>query len=372
MTSKELVRGLDDLKRGPEIQGLLIAMGPAAIEALTRFLLGPPSLHAQPRMLAAEALGAIGGPRAVAALVAALHHADLAALPLGIRLSEEAVLSCVARELGRLGDRSATPPLLQALRRFHLVEAGRALLGFGDTRAVPFLVECLDDAFIRERAADVLRQFREAAVDALIGGLQRREPSEDAEARWNVERRAACGRLLGEIGNHRAEPALRASLTAEAGEVRVAASLALARLEREAAPEVVAALVEGLASDDPSVVADCGEALTWLGPSAVPAVVAALTSEASRVEARGELTPGRPLRAMARTLGQMREPGARALSWLARHRSPLVRGLAVAHIHSTSPLLVKRVVWAALTDPDMRVRNTAAARLRALEAVSHG
>lgn len=50
MTPEEVVRGLDDLQRGPEIQGLLIAMGPAAVEALTRFLLGPPSLHAQPRM----------------------------------------------------------------------------------------------------------------------------------------------------------------------------------------------------------------------------------------------------------------------------------------------------------------------------------
>jgi hypothetical protein len=47
----------------------LIAYGQAAVDPLAAYLLGPPTAHPQPRMLAAEVLGAIGGARAAQALV---------------------------------------------------------------------------------------------------------------------------------------------------------------------------------------------------------------------------------------------------------------------------------------------------------------
>jgi HEAT repeat protein len=363
----DLIRGLDDLKRGPEVQLLLISLGEAAIASLARYLLGPPSLHAQPRMLAAEALGAIGGPSAVRALAAALVVGDLAALPLPLRLSEEAVRNCSARELGRLGDRSAVDALLQALRRFHLVEAGAALARFRDARAIPPLVDCLDDPFIRERAAVTLLEFGQDAAAALIDGLHRRESRDGMETAPSVERRAVCARLLGEIKDRRGEAVLLASLGEEAREVRTAAAIALPRMGASAGSEdLMGALIDGLRSDDPTLADECGEALAAFRGAAVRALVDALGIEAERANAEGDHAPSRPLLAMARTLGRMGEPGLRALVSLARHASPLVRGVAVANLGRAHSALARSVIVRAVKDPDVRVRRTAIAMLESI------
>jgi HEAT repeat protein len=339
-------------------------MGGAAVEPLARFLLGPPSLHAQPRTLAAEALGLIGGTRAVDALIAALLAGDIADLPHVLRLSEEAVRNCVARELGRLGDPRAIEPLLEALRRFHLVEAGAALGRFGEVRAVPSLIDCLEDSFIRERAATVLLEFGPDALGPLIESVGRRRARDGDELRPSRERRAACTRLLGELRNPDAEAPLVACLTDEAQEVRVAAGLALSRLAPGARDlEVIPALVEGLRGRDPLVSDECVEALGSVGPAAVPAVVEALTVEAARLQAQSEPHPSAALRSTARALGQMGAPGGEALLFLVGHPSPLVRGLAVANL-GKSPVAGARVALRrALRDPDLRVRLTAVAFL---------
>ena len=87
-----LVRGLGDLSRGAEIQVLLISLGKPSVPALTRFLLGPPELHPQPRLLAAQALGHIGGGGAVRALIAAMCRGPIPALSAVLTFSEEAAL----------------------------------------------------------------------------------------------------------------------------------------------------------------------------------------------------------------------------------------------------------------------------------------
>ena len=63
-----------------------------------------------------------------------------------------------------VSDRCAAP-LLYALCRFQLVEARRAFLRFGDSGAIPYLVECLSDGRVRQSAAAVLLEFgQEASV----------------------------------------------------------------------------------------------------------------------------------------------------------------------------------------------------------------
>lgn len=306
---EDLVLALDDLKRGPEAQLLLISLGEGAIDALARYLLGPPSLHSQPRVLAAEALGAIGGARAIAALATVLVAGDLRSLPLPLRLSEEAVRSCVARELGRAGATGARDALLDALHRFHLVDTGAVLPRFGDGRPVPDLLDCLDDAFLRERATVALREYGSVAADALLEGLERRDLRQGAEPRWSIERRAACARLLGEIGAPRAEPALTAALAEEAREVRVAAAVALSTLGRGAAPALVTTLVDGLRSGNRGAADDCEDALASLGAPAIPGILAALAREAERADAALERVPSGVLRTLARAL---RDTDARA------------------------------------------------------------
>jgi HEAT repeat protein len=236
MTPEQLVQALEDLQRGPEAQVRLVILGESAVAPLARFLLGPPGLHAQPRMLAAEALGLIGGARAAEALAAALVAGDLASLDPVVRLSEEAVREVMARELGQLGAPAAVEPLVEALQRFRLVEAGLALARLREPRAVPLLVECLEDPFRRERAGAALVEFGPVGVDALIESLRERRMFDGDEVRPSLERRAESARLLGELGDPRAEPALRESLTDGARDVRVAAAVALARLGRDGKP----------------------------------------------------------------------------------------------------------------------------------------
>ncbi len=362
---EDLVLALDDLKRGPEAQFLLISLGEGAIDALARYLLGAPSLHSQPRVLAAEALGAIGGASASAALGMVLVAGDLRSLPLPLRLSEEAVRSCVARELGRAGAIGARAALPAALHRFHLVDAGAVLARFGDGRAIPDLVDCLDDAFLRERATVALREYGSVAVNSLLEGLKRGKLRDGAELRWSIERRAACARLLGEIGEPKVESALTAALAEEAREVRVAAAVALSRLGRGAAPALVTALVDGLRSEDRGAADDCEDALASLGAPATAGILAALAHEAERAGAALERAPSAVLRALARALRRAGAPGVRALASLARHTNPLVRGAVVANLGHSESALAESVVARALRDTDARVRRTAGAVLEA-------
>jgi HEAT repeat protein len=362
-----LVDALDDLARGDHVQALLILRGREAIAPLARFLLRGPSLHPQPRMRAAEALAAIGGDDAIAALVHGLTVGDPPSLPLVYRLPEEAVRGAVARALGDLGAPGAADALLDALTRLHLIDAGAALARLGDTRAVPPLVACLDDPALRERAAAVLVHFGAAALDAVIDGLERHALSAEDEPLWSVERRARCARVLGDLRDGRAGPALRGALRDAHAAVRIEAALALTRLYgRRAGADVAPALLEGLHGDALPLVDDCVEALVTLGAVAVPLLVGALTGETAAEEARGERMPGRAACAMARALGQLGATAEAALARLAEHRQPFVRALAVAHLGVGASERATRVFRRALRDRDARVRRTAAARLKEL------
>jgi HEAT repeat protein len=358
---ERLAAGLEDLKRGPEAQLRLIACGPAAIAPLARFLAGPPGLHPQPRMLAAQALGAIGGPEAVQALGAALVADTLDQVSPAVRLSEEAVRATIASELGALGDRSAIGPLLVALRRWHLVAAGEALLGFGESRAIPSLVEALRDPFSSERASRVLVGFGDRAVPALVAVLAGGERVDGRETPPSVEQRRHAARLLGTIGDPRSRPALTAALGDETPEVRTAAAIALSADPSAAdPPAVVPVLVEAVGAPDWFAREDASEALLRVGPAAVDPLVRRL------VDGAATGVPLAALHAVARTLARLGSSGAAALAALARHEHPIVRGLALAHVPAAQPA-GRALLERARHDPEPRVRRTAEARLRSRE-----
>jgi HEAT repeat protein len=359
-----LVHGLEDLRRGSEIQGLLISIGEPAVPALTHFLLRPPELHPQPRVLAAEALGTIGGRRAIRALLAALCRPLNPSLSQALALSEEAVQNAAARELGSIGDPATAGPLLYALRRAHLIEAGRALRRFHDTRAITVLVDCLNDPFIHERAAGILFEFGRDAVAPLIAALRERTERDGLEAPRSVERREGCARLLGALGDPQAEAVLRESLADPIREVRTAAAVALARV----APSVdladrIPVLIEGLG--DRLMADDCMEALLTRPGSALPALVDAMHAEAAQVDGLDARTPSRRLRAMMRTVARAGgDGGKRVLLRLAFDANPLLRGLALGHLARLDAPLSAPLVVECLRDPDARVRRTAIACAR--------
>lgn len=358
-----LVAGLADLHGGVQTQLLLIAVGEPAVPALTHFLLGPPDLHPQPRVLAAETLGMIGGPRAARALVAAMCRGPIARLTPQLALSEETVRNAAARGLGRIGDPTTAGPLLYALRRYHLIEAGRALHSFGDTRAIPYLVECLGDSFASGRATAALLEFGLDAVDALIEGLRRRDARDGEPTPRSIERRTCCARLLGALRAPRAEPALRESLEDPSPDVRIAVAVALTRAAPDTEPtRTVPALIEGLA--DLRAVDDCAEALLTKPEATLPPLMGAIYSEAAMLRALRARAPSRRLRAMVRILGRAGTGGERMLAHLAADPDPLVGGLALGHLAHVNATLAAPLVEEALRSADVRIRRTAEACAR--------
>ena len=105
------------------------------------------------RAAAAEALGAIGDPQAVPALIQALGDSD------------SAVRRAAAEALGKLGDPQAIPALIQALGdsdRDVRRAAAEALGAIGDPQAVPALIQALGDDWddARRAARQAIRQIQ--------------------------------------------------------------------------------------------------------------------------------------------------------------------------------------------------------------------
>lgn len=261
---------LDDLSRNREALALLILQGQRAVPVLADVLLGPPSSIPEPRRLAAEGLGAIGGEAAVGALIQVLTLHDIRRLDPVLRLAEEAVRNRAAEELGKIGDRRAVEPLLYALAHEGLREAMGALARFKEERAIPHLVRRLEDPCDRAAAAAALITFGRAAVPALQETLRGRRPSSDDEAPVSVERRAEAARLLGIIGDRTVVPLLSSYLGDPVPAVQLDAGLALVALAADAPAKALAIIARGLDHASPAVALQCVDALVEVGDRSIP------------------------------------------------------------------------------------------------------
>jgi len=249
---EKLIEGFNNL--GSNMSALLevIKCGKIAVKPLIGLLLSPPSIFSEPRCLAAEALGIIGGEEAVEGLIQALDLCDLDLLEPQIRFAEETVRNQAARQLGILGDEKAIEPLLKCLRENRLRGAAEALAGFREKRAIPYIIEMLEDDYAREAASNALLKFDKEAVLPLIETLTMRNHTRfKHETISSVKRRAEAARLLGEIGDPRAIQPLLKMLEDEKREVRLSAALSLLEIETKkdeitkSIPELIAGLNEG-------------------------------------------------------------------------------------------------------------------------------
>lgn len=282
MNLRGLVKGLDDLNRNRQAQLALIMQGEAAVEPLIQFLLGPPSLHPEPRCLAAEALRIIGGDRAIEGLIQGLTVNDVSGADPVIQLAEEAVRNWIAEQLGYLGDRRAVPVLLDALSRYHLASAATALARFGVAEAIPEIASLLEDDFLRERLAEALQIFGRIALPYLEETLFIRRCVDLEEHPASVRRRACAARLLGAYHDPRANTALSKLLTDDAEEVRIEAALALltqGEIERsEQAARLISILLVALDKGDFDVILRSQDALCAAGPVVRPHLREALAT----------------------------------------------------------------------------------------------
>ena len=196
-TAEELVRELNNLEKAEAIQGRLIELGKKAVPALADFLHERPG-NFRPRSLAAGALRIIDGQEAFDALVKGLNIFLLVEDPV-VALDEEAVKNRIASELKYFGEQ-AIGPLLDALGKQRLVGAAESLAELNEKRAVPYLIELLEDSFKRSRISDAILKFGSAALEKLIGTTKFKKLEGGLETPQSIERRAAAARLIGVIG----------------------------------------------------------------------------------------------------------------------------------------------------------------------------
>ncbi len=210
--AERLVAALDSLLEGEGAVSALVALGPAAIAPLRRFLLeGRPSTVYQPRRWAVQALGGLGAREVLIEYLTSPAPADPQ-----LRFAEEAVQNAAVREFLRWPD-AATAGFLLDLSK------GRILSGlvevFGKLRlveAIPYLDRALQDDICRLPAEDALIEIGEQARRAVILSATTPLPEKDAETPSSLRRRQSALHVLSCIGILQEDwPSLRGLLQEE-------------------------------------------------------------------------------------------------------------------------------------------------------------
>jgi HEAT repeat protein len=192
-----LICELKSLYKGEEAVASLIALGPIAIEPLSKFLLeGEPSKVFHPRLWAVKALA---GLRARDVLVAYLLQEMYIADP-EERFGEEAVASAAARSLAAWPDEDTRRFLLELSERRLLVGLIDALGEFKALEAIPYFERALEDDFYRAAAENAFLKLGPRAREALSQSAVTSKPGSAAETPGSLERRRSAVRLLNGIG----------------------------------------------------------------------------------------------------------------------------------------------------------------------------
>lgn len=234
------------------------------------------------RAAAAQALGLLGDPAAIPALVRTLNTASGSDSP-------DAVLAGRAAEaLGRLQAAEAVPALEQAFLSpdaFATGPAARALARIGTEEALAPLYSSLNSAEMTPTRHAAMSALEELGSQAIPGLLRLAAASGPATQRNAVE-------MLGWIGDPAALDGLLVALESENPEVRAQAAWSLGELGQ---PEAREALAQAAASDSNAEVRlHATQALTRL-PVAPPPVSVAPPPEAQLPP--GELEVTEPARA---------------------------------------------------------------------------
>lgn len=335
---------LRSLEDGPRALFDVVAAGASAISCLDSLLRGPTESVPQPRRLAAEALGAIGGAAALDALLAALDDSGTRELDPVLRLSEDAVLASIAEQLATAGERRAVEKLIALLAQHPHAGCVRALDRLGDARAIPVLTACLRDDFARGPAIEALRRFGRTAGAELSRCLLSPLIVRGYEGSSSIAARCAAAELIAEAAVVRL-PLAWAMFDAQRS-VRVRAALALTRSPDETRA-VAPALIEALDSSDWVSLESIRQALLRLGPELVPLLVPVI---------REVTSPLQQVRAID-LLGRV--AAVAELATLHAHPSSLAREAAAAALGSIATAESTHALRGFLQDPEGEVRLAA-------------
>ena len=282
---------------------------------------------------AVEALGKIGDPQAIPALLQALKDEHMNA-----RWK-------VAKALGEIGDPQAVPALLLTLKdkdQGVRQSATGALGKIGDPQAVPALLQTLkdEDEDVRDATALALGDIGAPATPVLLRALKDKDQG---------VRQSATG-ALGKIGDPQAVPALLQTLKDEDEDVRDATALALGDIGAPATP----VLLRALKDKDQGVRRWAVAALGKIGdPQVVPALLQALKDKDQGVR-----------RWAVAALGKISDPQVvPALLQALKDEDQGVRQSAVAALGKISDPQVVPALLQALKDEDQGVRQSATGAL---------
>lgn len=229
---------------------------PRAVDALINVLLNDTLMNV--RGAAAEALGYIGHPRAVNALITALgdmsafvrEHAALALGRIGHPIAVNALIQLMvndnyasvrqacAEALGMIGSPAAIDALIQVLNGNDEASvraaAARSLGMIGGEEVIPHLINALMDpnSGVRFAAMEGLVFVGSAAIDDLIAAL----------GHSNGYVRVYSAMALGEIGDPSAIPALIALMDDDNYEIRKAAGIAISKMGETGFATLISAL----------------------------------------------------------------------------------------------------------------------------------
>ena len=307
----------------------------SAVSALVETLA---DANAAVRVAAANSLGQLGDPRAIAALAKALRED-----------TDARVREAAAYALGQIDDNRAVPHLLAALKTERAANVREkivnALQEIDDPAAVAGVIAVLKDPTVQVRRAAVaaLSEFEDAsAVPALLEMVR----DEDDEVRMQT------AEALGNLDNTAALDALSQLVKDANKDVRVHAVSALGHLEdRRALP----ALVTALKDPNAEVRAHAADAIGDLENirTAPPALIEALQDADSEVRQHA-----------ANSLGEIGDeaavPGLRRLT--TDNDTEVRRAAAEALSEIGGPEAIQ-VLMTMLKDPDPEIRKTVAEAL---------
>lgn len=273
-----LVARLQNLHNGARALPLIISLGDAAVPALESFLRGPSQALYHPRGRAADALGAIGSPPALEALIRALRDSIAREPEPFCREAEGIVVSRIAESLSRHRSPAVIEALLDALRARPYPACARVAGEMGDSRAIPLLIECLHEDAARSAAMAALLRFNGAAVARLRAVLAMPQVINGMEPPTWIEGRAAAATVLGTLGDCRS---LIRALDDRQRPVRLAAAMGLAGCMGTVPERALHVLLRGLDDQDWSRAQSIMQLLEPLAPSIASALESILEDPAA-------------------------------------------------------------------------------------------
>jgi HEAT repeat protein len=200
MEPESLIEQLRDPARSNAALLALLGEGRHSVRPLADFLRNSrPSTVAESRLLAVEGLSILRGTEAMEALIeVASQRLEEIADPV-VRLAEESVASRAALALADFDDPRAREALLALLHRKPLAGVAEALEKLRDGRAIPRLVEWLEEDFVAEPASRAILAYGRGAIPSLLACLRKKKIRSDSETGMSQRRRSRILELLSDL-----------------------------------------------------------------------------------------------------------------------------------------------------------------------------